>query len=69
MGESHGGKVVVMNNDLAIHKESIELVNVQKEQMIYGLTFTFDAQCETLVSVYFMAVDSRDPLTEITCKY
>lgn len=68
MGETHGGKVLVMNNDIAIHKESVKLIKSQNE-MVYSLTFTFDALCEALVSIYFMVVDTRDHLTEITFKY
>jgi len=60
------GKVLVMNNDCTIHKDTIKIVQNPLNKNEYSPTFNFDAMCQVIISVFFYAQDKYDPITDIT---
>ena len=60
------GKVVVVNNDIALIQKSVKLIKSTANPKMYSVTFSLDSLFESIISAFFFVHDMRDPLLEIT---
>jgi hypothetical protein len=59
-------KVLVMNNDCTLHKPTLKIIQNRENKKEYSLTFTFDAICEVVISIFFNSKDKSDAMNDIT---
>lgn len=55
-----------MSNDVSIQRNSFKIIPSPSNPSMQTLSFTYEAVCEIIITVYFLVKEISDPVTDVT---